>query len=130
MGDASDEARARDDLERVKTENLLNTARQQAELAELRRKQAEEAAKNKMVADPEQAAPNWPDDGFQEAPGRLDWVKGALGVGAAGDAAFVHRLLNDGRPPASDAVADKAEPAEDRPGVVAPTRGTAQAFGR
>ena len=106
MGTTEEEAAA---LDRINQEAIAREAAALA-AADAARKAAEEAAnqQNKMVADPEHAAPNWPDDGVQAAPGRLDAVKGALGIGAAGDAALASRLLNDGRPPASAAVAERS----------------------
>ncbi|TCC07635.1 hypothetical protein [Kribbella soli] len=90
--------------ERLRVEE--QTRKQQEALAKFReeeaaRKAAEDAAKKvNMVADPESAVANWPDDGFQAAaPGRLDGVKGALGIGAAGDVAFARDLLNSGQAP-------------------------------
>jgi hypothetical protein len=104
MGTQEEEARALAELERVRTENAIREMQRQEEL----RKLQEQQNQNKMVADPEPVAAKWPDDGFQAAaPGRLDAVKGALGIGAAGDAALASRLLNDGRPPAADAVAGR-----------------------
>jgi hypothetical protein len=104
MGTQEEEARALAELERVRTENAIREMQRQEEL----RKLQEQQNQNKMVADPEPVAANWPDDGFQAAaPGRLDGVKGALGIGAAGDAALASRLLNDGRPPAANAVAGR-----------------------
>jgi hypothetical protein len=113
MGDANDEELAKRHLEEVRRQTEENTRRQQEALAKYReeqaRKAAEEAAKKgNMVADPEPAVANWPDDGFQAAaPGRLDGIKGALGIGAAGDAALASRLLNDGRPLAAEAVSGR-----------------------
>jgi hypothetical protein len=104
MGTQEEEAKALAELERVRTENAIREMQRQEEL----RKLQEQQNQNKMVADPEPVVANWPDDGFQAAaPGRLDGVKGALGIGAAGDAALASRLLNDGRPPAADAVAGR-----------------------
>ncbi|WP_328999936.1 hypothetical protein OHA18_36535 [Kribbella sp. NBC_00709] len=114
MGDANEEElykRAQMD-ERLRVEE--QTRQRALDLEKFRqqedaRKAAEEAAKKaNMVADPEPAVAKWPDDGFQAAaPGRLDGIKGALGIGAAGDAALASRLLNDGRPPATEAVSGR-----------------------
>jgi hypothetical protein len=55
-----------------------------------------------MVADPESAVANWPDDGFQAAPQTgMDKVAGALRVGQAGDLAFARDLMNSGQAPLS-----------------------------
>jgi hypothetical protein len=100
--------------------------------AEAAKKAAEEAAKKKgnMIAD-EPAVPGWPDDGFQATPGRLDAVKGALGIG---DAAFASRLLNDGRPPAAGAVRDQGsaqtDGAKDRVAGALTTHTARPAMGR
>jgi hypothetical protein len=140
MGDANDEELYKRQMmdEKLRVEEA--TRKQQEALAKLReeqeqaRKAAEDAAKKgNMVAD-EPTVPNWPDNGYQATPpGRLDAMKGALGIGEPGDAAFVSRLLNEGRPPAAGAVADKAEAqtdgAKEHRGTAANTRGTAQAYG-
>ena len=95
MGTAEDEAKARDDLERVKTENLLKQQEQDRALEEYRKQQEQ----NKMVAD-EPAVANWPDDGFQATPqSGMDRVAGALRVGQAGDVAFARDLLSSGQAP-------------------------------
>jgi hypothetical protein len=119
MGTREEEALARQEQQQRETQARLDFIRRQQEMAERQRLQEEadrKAAEDKlvngtgsgnMVAD-EPATANWPDDGFQgAAPGRLDGVKGALGIGGAGDAALASRLLNDGRPPAADAVAGR-----------------------
>ncbi|WP_329476906.1 hypothetical protein OG558_34930 [Kribbella sp. NBC_01510] len=128
MGTQEEEARALAELERVRTENAIKEMQRQEEL----RKLQEQQNQNKMVADGP-AAIGWPDNEVQAPPSRLDAVKGALGVGAPGDAAFAGRLLNDGRPPATDAVADTAgvqtDGAKERRGATVNTR-AAQAFGR
>jgi hypothetical protein len=105
MGTAEDEAKARDDLERVKTENLLKQQEQDRALEEYRKQQEQ----NKMVAD-EPAVANWPDDGFQATPqSGMDRVAGALRVGQAGDVAFARDLLNSGQAPlGSLSTADQA----------------------
>ena len=58
MGTAEDEARARDDFERVKTENLLKAAEQARALEEYRKQQeaAKQQGQSKMVADTGPAA--------------------------------------------------------------------------
>lgn len=118
MGDANDEEMAKRAMmdERLRVEE--QTRKQQEALAAYRAEQARqaaEAAKNKgnMVADPEPAVPNWPDDGFQAAPQTgVDKVAGALGVGHAGDVRFARDLLNSGQAPLSG-VAAKPEPTVD-----------------
>ncbi|MER7247111.1 hypothetical protein [Kribbella sp. NPDC000426] len=129
MGTAEDEARARDELERVRTENAIREMERQRALEEYRKQQ--EQQNNKMVADPEQAAPNWPDDGFQAAaPGRLHGVKAALAIGAPGDAALAAKLLNTGHAPAGSAAPSaSADGAKESVGGAAPARATGPALG-
>ncbi len=105
MGEYENELYKRQmEIERLRVQE--ETQKRMKELEEFRkaeeqRKAAEEAAKkSNMVADPEPAVANWPDEGFQAAePGRLDGVKGALGIGAAGDAKLARDLLNSGQAP-------------------------------
>ncbi|GAA1584107.1 hypothetical protein GCM10009804_45570 [Kribbella hippodromi] len=114
MGDSNEEElykrQQMDEALRVQME----TAKRAQELEDFRkaeeaRKAAEEAAKGKMVADPEEAAPNWPDNGFQAAPQTgVDRLAGALRVGQAGDVAFARDLLNSGQAPLG--AVSKAEP--------------------
>ena len=106
MGTAEDEARARDDFERVKTENLLKAAEQARALEEYRKQQeaAKQQGQSKMVADTGPAA-NWPDGAVPAPPSTLDKVAGALRVGHAGDAAFAKQLLDAERRPVDGATA-------------------------
>jgi hypothetical protein len=92
MGTQEEEAKALAELERVRTENAIKEMERQAELKKLQEQQGQ----NRMVA-AEPVVANWPDDGFQAAPGRMDAAKAALGIGAAGDAAFAKRLLEGER---------------------------------
>ncbi|WUJ69920.1 hypothetical protein OG809_33080 [Kribbella soli] len=128
MGTAEDEARARDELERVRTENAVREMERQRALEEYRKQQEQQ---NKMVADPETAGANWPDDGFQaDQPGRLDGVKAALAVGAPGDAALAAKLLNTGHAPAGSAApAASADGAKEPVGGASPARATGPALG-
>ncbi|GAA1132647.1 hypothetical protein GCM10009630_33320 [Kribbella jejuensis] len=128
MGDAADEARALQELEQRRTAELL---RIEAEKEAARQRAAEEAAKkSSMVADPEQAAPNWPDDGFQaEAPGRLQAVQGALGVGHAGDVAFAQKLLNSGQAPLGSVSAPEQSAAGSKEGSAGARTGAKPALG-
>ena len=112
MGTQEEEARTRQEQQQRETQARLDFIQRQKDMAE-RQAAAEAAAKKaaedrlvngtgsgQMVADPVQAAPNWPDDGFQAAaPGPLQAVQGALGVGHAGDVAFARKLLNSGQAP-------------------------------
>jgi hypothetical protein len=128
MGTTPEEQAA---LDRINQEAIKREADALA-AADAARKAAEEAANNKMVA-AEPVTASWPDNGFQAAqPGRLDAVKGSLGIGAAGDAAFASRLLNDGRPPAGAASAEagtKSDGAKEHRGAAVNSRRTAQAHG-
>ncbi|WP_319041393.1 hypothetical protein [Kribbella solani] len=105
MGDANEEELYKRQMEEERRRVEEETRRRAQELEDFRkaeeaRKAAEEAAKGKMVADPEQVAPNWPDDGFQAAPQTgADRLAGALRVGEAGDVAFARDLLNNGQTP-------------------------------
>ncbi|MEV4262338.1 hypothetical protein [Kribbella sp. NPDC049584] len=128
MGTAEDEARARDELERVRTENAIKEMERQRALEEYRKQQEQQ---NKMVADPEPVVASWPDDGFQaDQPGRLDAVKGALGIGAPGDAALAAKLLNTGHAPAGSAApAASADGAKEQTGGASPARATGAALG-
>lgn len=129
MGTRDEEAAALQEQQQRATEARLEFEQRQREMAERQaaaeeaaRKAAEDALVNgtgsgqgRMVADPEVATPNWPDDGFRaEAPGRRHVVQGALGVGHAGDVAFAQKLLNSGQAPlagvsAPETVADGAK---------------------
>ena len=128
MGTAEDEARARDELERVRTENAIKEMERQRALEEYRKQQAQQG---KMVADPESPVANWPDDGFQAAaPGRLDGVKAALAIGAPGDAALAAKLLNTGHAPAGSAApAASADGAKEQTGSASPVRAAGAALG-
>ena len=105
MGDANDEElyKRQQMDERLRVQE--QTRQQQEALAKFRqeeaaRKAAEEANKSKMVADPEPAVANWPDNEVQAAPQTgLGKVAGALRVGQAGDVAFARDLLNSGQAP-------------------------------
>jgi hypothetical protein len=97
MGTAEEEAAARAELERVRTENAVREMQRQRELEEYRKQQ--EQQNNNMVADPGTAGSAWPDSEVQAPPTGLDKVAGALRVGKAGDAAFAHDLLNSGQAP-------------------------------
>ena len=128
MGTAEDEAKARDELERVRTENAIREMERQRALEEYRKQQEQQG---KMVADPEPAVANWPDDGFQAAaPGRLDGVKAALAIGAPGDAALAAKLLNTGHAPAGSAAPTaSADGAKEQVRGASPARATGPALG-
>ncbi|WP_433002899.1 hypothetical protein [Kribbella sp. CA-294648] len=107
MGDASDEAKARDDLERVRTENAIKAMQREAEMRKLREQQ--QGNQGNMVAAPQATGQNsivadgtagvgWPDSEVRAEPGRLTQAAGKLGLGRAGDAELAKRLLNDGQP--------------------------------
>ena len=119
MGTQEDEARTRQEQQQRETQSRLDFIQRQKEMAD-RQADAEAAAKKaaedalvngtgsgQMIA-AEPAVANWPDDGFQAAPeqsGPLAAVKGALGIGADGDAALAARLLNSGQAPLGSASA-------------------------
>jgi hypothetical protein len=113
MGTAEDEAKARDELERVRTENAIREMERQRALEEYRKQQ--EQQQNKMVADPGAGGAAWPDNEVQAGPQTgVDKVAGALRVGRAGDVAFARDLLNTGQAPlggvnAPDQAADGAK---------------------
>jgi uncharacterized membrane protein YqiK len=115
--------------ERLRVEEA--TRQRARELEEYRK--AQEAAKqqggNKMVAgDPSVAS--WPADGVQEAPGRLDGVKAALGIGTPGDAALAAKLLNSAHAPAGRTVPEQsADGAKEQTGGVAGGRTPSAALG-
>ncbi|MDX6280811.1 MAG: hypothetical protein QOH03_1882 [Kribbellaceae bacterium] len=93
MGTQEEEAKARAELERVRTENAIKAMQREEEMRKLREQQ-----QNKMVADaPQSTGQGWPDNEVQSAPGRLTQIAGSLGVGKAGDAAFAKALLDSGQ---------------------------------
>ncbi|NEA30844.1 hypothetical protein [Streptomyces sp. SID13031] len=119
MGTQGEEAAARAELERVRTENAIKAMQREEEMRRLRDQQ-----QNKMVAtDPQASGQGWPDNEVRTAPGRLDSVAGVLGVGKAGDAAFAKRLLESGQAPAgSGKAASGAQAGADAPGNGAKAR--------
>jgi hypothetical protein len=140
MGTAEEEARARQALDRVETENRIKAMEQARALEEYRKQQeaakaAEAAAKgqNKMTADAP-AAVGWPDNEVQTPPSRLDAVAGALGVGKAGDAAFAKELLDGERRPVGDGSGQqpgsRLDGAKERLGAALNSRGAASAVER
>jgi hypothetical protein len=102
MGTQEEEAAARAELERVRTENAIKAMQREEELRKLR----EQEGQNSMVGDAPAVA--WPDSEAQAAPSTRDKVAGALRVGEAGDAAFARDLLNSGQVPLSGAKAPAA----------------------
>ncbi|MFF0267814.1 hypothetical protein [Kribbella sp. NPDC004536] len=129
MGDANEEELEQRRQALIGEQNRQQAAQRAKELEDFRkaeeaRKAAEAAKQGKMVADPEEAAPNWPDDGFQAAqPSRMDKVAGALGVGPAGDVALAQRLLNGGQTPLGS-VSPSAQQAQSADGAKESTAGT------
>ncbi|TCC15358.1 hypothetical protein [Kribbella sindirgiensis] len=117
MGTESEEELERRRQAIIGEQNRQAAAQRAKELEDFRkaeeaRNAAEAASKGKMVADPEAAAPSWPDDGMQAVPQTgLDKVAGALRVGQAGDVAFARDLLNSGQAPLGGVA--KQEPAAD-----------------
>ncbi|TDD26142.1 hypothetical protein E1218_13780 [Kribbella turkmenica] len=101
MGTQEEEAAARAELERVRTENAIKAMQREEELRKLR----EQEGQSSMVGD---APAAWPDGEMQGAPSTRDKVAGALRVGRAGDAAFARDLLNSGQVPLSGAEAPVA----------------------
>jgi type II secretory pathway pseudopilin PulG len=133
MGTREEENAARQEQEQRATQARLDFIQAQKDMAERQRQQEEadrKAAEDKLVngtgsgqmvaADP--ATPNWPDDGFQAetaGTGRLDAVKGALGMGPKADADFAAKLLRSGQAPLGGATA----PAKGADGAVETTGG-------
>ena len=118
MGTESDEAKARNDLERVKTENLLKQQQRDAELAKLREQQEAAKKQNNMSAEqPPATGETWSPATQQDSPGLMSTVAGKLAIGSAGDAELAQRLLNSGQAPAggrSTAAAEQADGAKAR----------------
>ncbi|WP_328324213.1 hypothetical protein OHA70_32735 [Kribbella sp. NBC_00382] len=116
MGTQEEEAKARAELERVRTENAIKAMQRDEELRKLREQQ-----QSKMVADtPQSTGQGWPDNEVESAPGRLTQIAGSLGVGKAGDAAFAKSLLDSGQPRAGSAgpAVEQADGAKSKtPGV-------------
>jgi hypothetical protein len=114
MGTQEEEARTLQEQQQRETQARLDFIQQQKDMAERQaaaeaaaKKAAEDALVNgtgsgNMVAD-EPVVASWPDNEVQAPPGRLDAVKGALAVGAAGDAALAAKLLNSGQAPLGSA---------------------------
>jgi hypothetical protein len=118
MGTQEEEARARAEMERVRTENAVKAMQREEEMRKLREQQ-----QNKMVAtDPQASGQGWPDNEVRQAPGRLESVAGALGVGKAGDAALAKRLLDSGQAPAGSGKSAAGAQAADTPGSGAKAR--------
>ncbi len=130
MGDANEEAKAKEDLIRKGHENQ-EKFRKAGDAVKKRREDA--AKKGKMVADePAPAtspAATWPDNEVPATPGVRDQLAGALRVGQAGDAAFARDLLNSGQAPLGGVA--KSEPTVDgAKESVAGSRAVKPALGR
>ncbi|MEU4389732.1 hypothetical protein [Kribbella sp. NPDC023855] len=110
MGDQSDEAKARDELERVRTENQLKKMQRDEDMRKLHEQQQQQ--QGNMVASPQATGQGWPDNEVQQPVSRLDAVAGALRVGKAGDAAFAKSLLDSGQPRAGSAPAEQTTAAD------------------
>lgn len=109
MGDANEEAKAKEDLIRTGHKNQENH-RKAGDAVKKHRE--DEAKKGEMVAD--EPAASWPDNEVPATPGVRDQLAGALRVGKAGDVAFARHLLNSGQAPlgslsAADQAADGAK---------------------
>ncbi|MGW6194913.1 hypothetical protein ACWF0M_02090 [Kribbella sp. NPDC055110] len=100
MGDANEEAKAKEDL--IRTGHKNQESHRKAGDAVKKHREGE-AKKGKMVADEPAAvtapAANWPGNEVPATPGVRDQLAGALRVGQAGDVAFARDLLNSGQAP-------------------------------
>jgi hypothetical protein len=145
MGTREEENQTLQEQQQRATQARLEFIQMQKDMAERQRlqeeadrKAAEDALVNgtgsggsNMVADPEQVAPNWPDDGFQAAPQTgLDRLAGVARVGKAGDVAFARDLLNSGQAPLGSASTPSqiADGAKEQTGT-AGARGAKPALG-
>ncbi len=96
MGDANEEEKAKNDLERVRTENAIKQMQRDEEMRKLREQQQKQG---NMVADPS-AGVGWPDNEVTSPGGPVTEVAGKLGIGRAGDLALARKLLDADRRPA------------------------------
>ncbi|MGW6281773.1 hypothetical protein [Kribbella sp. NPDC055071] len=110
MGTQEEEDKTKNDLERVKTENQLKMDNRNA--ADKKKKEGNQEGQM-VAAGSAEAGSAWPDNEVRDAPGKLSQLAGAVGVGTAGDVAFVRDLLNSGQAPLGGAT----EPAKGGDGA-------------
>ncbi|GAB2615738.1 hypothetical protein [Kribbella endophytica] len=111
MGDAKDEEAAKNDLERVKTENTVKKEQRDADLKKYRDGQG-----NMVAAEPT----GWPVAEAKSGP--VTAIAGKLGIGKAGDLALAKQLLDsERRPTGNSTTKSRADGARGR-ATTGPTR--------
>lgn len=108
MGTESEEAAARAELERVRTENAIKQMQRDEEMRKLREQQ-----EGKMVAD-QPSGVGWPDNEVSAPGGPVTAIAGKLGIGKAGDVALAKQLLDAERRPGGPAPASGGDGARTR----------------
>jgi hypothetical protein len=112
MGDTKDEEAAKNDLERVKTENLVKKDQRDADLKKYR-----DGKSNMVAAEPT----GWPEAEAKSGP--VTAIAGKLGIGKAGDLALAKQLLDSERPAGNSTAGSRGDGARARAtsGLVSPT---------